>query len=82
MSMISIRPATRCCLRPSNGIALTGVANQNGLGGLVGGTLELSTVDLAKQFVALISSQRAFQVNSRVVTTADQMYVTAAQLKA
>ena len=65
-----------------SGVALTGVANQNGLGGLVGGTLELSTVDLAKQFVALISSQRAFQVNSRVVTTADQMYVTAAQLKA
>ncbi len=77
-------PAGDTLLSPSleSGVALTGVANQNGLGGLVGGTLELSTVDLAKQFVALISSQRAFQVNSRVLTTADQMYVTAAQLKA
>jgi len=77
-------PAGDTLLSPTfeSGVALTGVANQNGLGGLVGGTLELSTVDLAKQFVALISSQRAFQVNSRVVTTADQMYVTAAQLKA
>ena len=64
-----------------SGVALSGVANQNGLGGLVAGTLELSTVDLAKQFVALINSQRAFQVNSRVVTTADQMYAIAAQLK-
>jgi flagellar hook protein FlgE len=77
-------PAGDTLLSPTveSGVALTGVANQNGLGGLVGGTLELSTVDLAKQFVALISSQRAFQVNSRVVTTADQMYETAAQLKA
>jgi flagellar hook protein FlgE len=77
-------PAGDTLLSPTfeSGVALTGVANQNGLGGLVGGSLELSTVDLAKQFVALISSQRAFQVNSRVVTTADQMYVTAAQLKA
>ena len=76
-------PAGDTLLSPTleSGVALTGVANQNGLGGLVGGTLELSTVDLAKQFVALISSQRAFQVNSRVVTTADQMYVIAAQLK-
>ena len=64
-----------------SGAALTGVASQNGLGGLVAGTLELSTVDLAKQFVALLSSQRAFQVNSRVVTTAEQMYATAAELK-
>lgn len=65
----------------SSGAALTGSAGQNGLGALVSGTLELSTVDLAKQFVALLSSQRAFQVNSRVVTTAEQMYAVAAELK-
>jgi flagellar hook protein FlgE len=64
-----------------SGAAKTGVANQNGLGGIVPGSLELSTVDLAKQFVELLSSQRAFQVNSKVVTTADQMYAVAAQLK-
>ncbi|HVO94073.1 MAG TPA: flagellar hook protein FlgE [Terriglobales bacterium] len=65
----------------ASGAASNGTANQNGLGGIVGGTLELSTVDLANQFVALLSSQRAFQVNSRVVTTADQMYAIAAELK-
>lgn len=65
----------------ASGAAQTGAANQNGLGGIVAGNLELSTVDLARQFIALLTSQRAFQVNSRVATTADQMYATAAQLK-
>jgi len=65
-----------------SGVAQTGAPNQGGLGSLVSGALELSTVDLAQQFVALISSQRAFQVNSRIITTADQMYADAANLKA
>lgn len=64
-----------------SGAAQTGVPDQNGFGQIASGTLELSTVDLAQQFIALINSQRAFQVNSRVVTTADQMYALAAQLK-
>ena len=64
-----------------SGVAQTGTPGQDGLGSLLSGALELSTVDLAQQFVALISSQRAFQVNSRVITTADQMYAEAANLK-
>jgi flagellar hook protein FlgE len=64
-----------------SGAAQTGGPGQNGLGGVVAGTLELSTVDLAREFVSLLSLQRAFQVNSRVVTTADQMYNIAAELK-
>ena len=64
-----------------SGAAQTGAPGQNGLGSLVAGSLELSTVDLAREFVALLSLQRAFQVNSRVVTTAEQMYGIAAQLK-
>jgi flagellar hook protein FlgE len=64
-----------------SGAAQTGVAGQNGLGSINSATLELSTVDLAQQFVSLIGLQRAFQVNSKVVTTADQMYSIAAELK-
>jgi flagellar hook protein FlgE len=45
------------------------------------GFLELSTVDLAQEFVAMIASQRAFQMNSKIITTADQMYAQAASLK-
>jgi flagellar hook protein FlgE len=64
-----------------SGAALTGVPDQNGLGSIVSGALELSTVELTDQFVSLITSQRSFQANSRVVTTADQMYAIAAELK-
>jgi flagellar hook protein FlgE len=64
-----------------SGAAQTGLAGQGGLGNIISGALELSTVDLAREFVSLISSQRAFQVNSRVITTADQMYTVAANLK-
>lgn len=64
-----------------SGAAQTGTPGLDGFGSINSGTLELSTVDLAQQFVSLIGLQRAFQVNSRVVTTADQMYSIAAELK-
>ncbi len=64
-----------------SGAALAGTPGQNGFGSLVAGSLELSTVELAREFVSLISLQRAFQVNSRVITTAEQMYSIAAELK-
>jgi flagellar hook protein FlgE len=64
-----------------SGSAQTGLPSQGGFGSIVSGALELSTIDLAQQFVSLISSQRAFQVNSRIITTADQMYADAANLK-
>ncbi len=59
-----------------SGAALTGAPGQ-----VVSGALEMSTVDLAREMVTLITSQRGFQVNSRVITVADQMYAAAAQLK-
>jgi flagellar hook protein FlgE len=40
---------------------------------LVPGALEASNVDLAREFTNLVVAQRAFQANSRVVTTADQV---------
>ena len=64
-----------------SGAALTGVPGQNGMGQIVSGALEMSTVDLAREMVALITSQRSFQINSRIITVADQMYAEAAKLK-
>lgn len=64
----------------ASGAAQLGAPGQGGLGNIMSGTLELSNVDLAREFVALISSQRAFQVNARVITTADQMYSVATNL--
>ena len=40
---------------------------------LVPGALETSNVDLAQEFTNLVVAQRAFQANSRVITTADQV---------
>lgn len=66
----------------ASGAAQSGAPGQGGLGHIMSGALELSTVDLAQEFVSLIVSQRAFQVNSRVITTADQMYTVASNLTA
>ena len=45
----------------------------NGFGQSVGGTLEMSNVDLATEFTDMISAQRCFQANSRLISTADEM---------
>ncbi|HEY6759722.1 MAG TPA: flagellar hook-basal body complex protein [Baekduia sp.] len=42
-------------------------------GSTIGGTLEMSNVDLATEFTNLIVAQRGFQANSKVITTADDM---------
>lgn len=44
-----------------------------GNGRVIGGALEASNVDFAKEFSELIVAQRAFQADARVITTADQM---------
>jgi flagellar hook protein FlgE len=64
-----------------SGNALIGAPGTGSFGTVVSGGLELSTVDVTQEFVSLIASQRGFQVNSRVVTVADQMYEEVANLK-
>ncbi len=44
-----------------------------GAGKILGGTLEMSNVDLSEEFVTLIKAQRGFQANARTVTTSDQV---------
>ena len=57
----------------NSGEAVLGVANSRGRGSIANGTLELSNVDLANEFTNLIINQRAFQANSRIITTGDQI---------
>lgn len=47
--------------------------NTNGLGRIDSGALEVSNVDIAREFANLITTQRAFQANARVVTASDDM---------
>jgi flagellar hook protein FlgE len=44
-----------------------------GAGSIAPSTLEMSNVDLAQEFVELITTQRAFQANSKVITTSDEV---------
>ncbi|MDD9933851.1 MAG: flagellar hook protein FlgE [Myxococcales bacterium] len=64
-----------------SGQALVGAAETGGRGSVVAGALEQSNVDLGAEFVNLISYQRGFQANSRVITTADEMYGELVNLK-
>jgi flagellar hook protein FlgE len=45
------------------------------------GSLEGSNVDLAKEFTDMITSQRAYQSNARVISTSDEMLMEAVNLK-
>lgn len=65
----------------NSGIANTGVPGSGGRGALIGGTLEMSNVDLAQEFTNLIVAQRGFQANSRVITTSDELLQDLVQLK-
>ena len=58
---------------PNSGTMNAGEPGRHGLGKTISGALEMSNVDLAKQFTDMIISQRGFQANSRVITTADEM---------
>ena len=57
----------------NSGIAQVGSPADGGRGTLIGGSLEMSNVDLASEFTNLIIAQRGFQANSRVITTSDQL---------
>jgi flagellar hook protein FlgE len=65
----------------NSGLAQVGTAASGGRGTLLGGTLEMSNVDLAQEFTNLIIAQRGFQANSRVITTSDQMLQDLVDLK-
>ncbi|MCC6156475.1 MAG: flagellar hook protein FlgE [Deltaproteobacteria bacterium] len=56
-----------------SGPAALGVPSSGGNGRVFANTLELSNVDMASQFVQMITTQRGFQANSRLISTADQM---------
>ena len=57
----------------SSGQPMPGVAGNGRLGNITPSALEMSNVDLAQEFVKMITTQRAFQANSRVITTSDEI---------
>ena len=57
-----------------------GMPGTGGRGRIAGGSVESSTVDIAREFTNLIVYQRAYEANSKVVTTADQISTTTINL--
>jgi flagellar hook protein FlgE len=57
----------------NSGAPTTGTPGADGNGSLMAGALEMSNVDLASEFTTMISAQRGFQANSRVISAADEM---------
>lgn len=57
----------------SSGDAITGTPGENGLGTLLSGYLEQSNVSVVEEMVNMIVSQRAYEANSKVIRTADEM---------
>ena len=56
-----------------SGDAITGHPGENGLGRIAPNSLEQSNVDIAAEFVKMITTQRGFQANARIITTTDDM---------
>jgi flagellar basal-body rod protein FlgG len=57
----------------ASGAPLVGTPGLNGLGSILQGELESSNVNVVKEMVDMIEAQRAYEVNSKAISTADQM---------
>ena len=65
----------------ASGAAQVGTAGTGGHGTVTTGALEMSNVDLATQFTGMITAERGFQANGRVITTSDEMLQELVNLK-
>jgi flagellar basal-body rod protein FlgG len=61
----------------ASGDAVTGTPGENGLGTLLSGFIEQSNVSVVEEMVSMIVSQRAYEANSKVIRTADEMFTQA-----
>jgi flagellar basal-body rod protein FlgG len=61
----------------ASGDAITGIPGENGLGTLLSGYVEQSNVSVVEEMINMIISQRAYEANSKVIRTADEMFTQA-----
>lgn len=57
----------------ASGEPVVGLANQNGFGGIAQMQLENSNVNIVEEMVNMITGQRAYEINSKVIQAGDQM---------
>ena len=65
----------------ASGTATTGSPNTDGFGGIEQGALEGSNVDVVNEITSLIQAQRAYEMNSKIIQTGDEMMSTVTQLR-
>jgi flagellar basal-body rod protein FlgG len=58
---------------PSSGAPQDGVAGSEGYGNITQGSLEQANVDVVSEMSDLIAAQRAYEMNAKVISAADQM---------
>ena len=56
----------------ASGAPVTGTPQTDGLGAINSGALELSNVDPVRELIDLITTQRAFELNSQSIQSADE----------
>ncbi len=66
---------------PNSGTVLLGIPGELGYGAIQQGALERSNVDVARELVDMITAQRAYELNSRTIQTADDMLQTINQIR-
>ncbi|MDD2573199.1 MAG: flagellar hook protein FlgE [Bacillota bacterium] len=66
---------------PNSGQPSIGIAGDHGRGTINPSSLEMSNVDISKEFTDMIITQRGFQANSRIITTSDEMLQELVNLK-
>ena len=64
----------------SSGTAQAGTPGTNGAGVLMQGYVETSNVNVVEEMVNMIQTQRAYEINSKAITTSDQMLAKISQL--
>jgi flagellar basal-body rod protein FlgG len=65
----------------ASGSATVGNPNSEGYGGIMQGALENSNVNIVAEMTSLIAAQRAYEMNSKVITTSDDMLASLNQIK-
>jgi len=65
----------------ASGEAQLGDPGTDGRGALLQGSLEQANVEIVEEMIGMISAQRAYEINSKVITTADDMLRAATQIR-
>lgn len=66
---------------PASGAGTVGTPGSAGFGSIEQGTLEASNVNVVSEITSLITAQRAYEMNSRVIQTSDEMMQSVSQLR-